>query len=180
MKKKKITRTDYKGGKRYQEEKRKIRKKVIVGRHRSELEPHSKQAQEKYLRTPFWSGFDLKRASVETQQIEWKDDDEKFTMKIYASDELIQKLLQVNMTFAVFFLCMRLADEVGYVDRTTLFRGFREFYPDTGDRNVRTHISKALLQLKEAELVDAGRHNVYINPHFAYKGDRGGIIRMLF
>ena len=167
-------------GLRYKRLKENQQKKIIVQVHKAMANVDKRTALVKNLKkSPYWDAFDPWAAGMEEKTFSWVDDIEDRTCRLYPTDLMISLLMPVNRTFAVFMCIMRIISPTGEAPRSSLYKEVRKFFPDTTTRNVTYLITKALSELASADLLSYNKGRIFVNPTFAYRGDRASLVRTL-
>jgi len=167
-------------GRRYQQVETQRRRKELIAKGKEEGGSLA-LSQERLLCTPFWPDFDPERDGMKVQRIEWLDDDEDKRVSVYPSDEMLENLFALGMAgnmMGVFLLVLRESDDTGYVKRRNVFfelQRIRQISLVAASRLLKN----MLINLQMAGLVVFASHTIYVNPAYAYKGDRGKAARTI-
>jgi len=167
-------------GIRYQQVETQRRRKEIIAKGKEEGGSLA-LSQERLLATPFWPDFDPERNGMKIQRIEWLDDDEDMRISMYPGDVMLENLFALGMAgnmMGVFLLILRESDDTGYVKRRTVFYELQRIR-QTSQRAASKLLKHMLINLQMSGLLVFASHTIYINPAYAYKGDRGKVARTL-
>lgn len=136
---------------------------------------------DRYTENPFWPTFNRDKAEMLVDTFEWVDDNPANTIRFYPQEDLLVPMFQVEKlrSMAVMLCLMKVASIEGQTTKDELVEEVQKYYVDTTNRSLLLMINSVLNSLIEVNMICIIKKKIFINPTFAFRGDRGVTVRYL-